>query len=270
MRKCISYVALWLLVAVLPLTVVAQPTDMVLVEEGTYMPFYSSSEDSVAVAPFYIDKYPVTNRQFLEFVEANPEWRRSNVKSIFAAEGYLKHWAGDLDLGPEAEKIRHSPITNISWFAARAYAKWKGKRLPTLEEWEYVASANQHKPLASRDEEFVQTILDWYSRPNTQTLPAVGSDKPNFHGTYDMHGLIWKWVQDFNTVFITGESRADQGELKQFYCAAGSSASADADKGNYAAFLRYAFRGSLEADFTVNNLGFRCAMDAKNENQRES
>jgi formylglycine-generating enzyme required for sulfatase activity len=92
-------------------------------------------------------------------------------------------------------------------------------------------------------------------------MPAVGQQAPNYHGVHDMHGLAWEWVQDFNTVFITGESRSDQGELKQFYCAAGSSAAADSDKGNYAAFLRFAFRGSLEADFSVGNLGFRCAKD---------
>jgi formylglycine-generating enzyme required for sulfatase activity len=133
-----------------------------------------------------------------------------------------------------------------------------------LDEWEYVAAASEHKPLASRDKGFVQQILDWYSKPNPDVLPAVGQKKPNYYGIYDMHGLIWEWVQNFNTVFISGESRGDQGELKQFYCAAGSSAATDADKENYAAFLRYAFRGSLEADFSVGNLGFRCAKDISN------
>lgn len=242
-------------------TVSAQSDEMVHIESGTYMPFYNSTDDSVTVESFYLDKYAVTNAEFLEFVKANPKWRRSNIKSVFAEKGYLKHWAGDLDLGPNAAKIKDSPVTNISWFAARAYAKWKDKRLPTLDEWEYVASASQHNPLASRDKEFVQQILDWYSQPNPDVLPAVGQSKPNYHGIYDMHGLIWEWVQDFNTVFISGESRGDQGELKQFYCAAGSSAATDADKENYAAFLRYAFRGSLEADFSVGNLGFRCAKD---------
>ncbi|WP_205720139.1 formylglycine-generating enzyme family protein [Fodinibius halophilus] len=239
----------------------AQPKGMAHIERGTYMPFYSSSGDSVTVEPFFMDKYPVTNADFLAFVKENPEWRKSNVKSIFAEEGYLKHWQGDLNLGPKAEKIRSSPVTNVSWFAARAYAKWKGKRLPTLDEWEYVASANQQKPLASRDKEFVQKILDWYSKPNPDTMPNVGQKKPNYHGVYDMHGLIWEWVQNFNTVFISGASRSDQGELKQFYCAAGSSAATDADKENYAAFLRYSLRGSLEADFSVGNLGFRLAKD---------
>lgn len=239
----------------------AQPDGMERIEGDTFMPFYSSTEDSVTVESFYLDKHAVTNAEFLEFVKANPKWRRSQVKKIFADKGYLKHWAGDLDLGPKEEKVKNSPVTNISWFAARAYAKWKGKRLPTLYEWEYVASASRHKPLASRDKEFVQKILDWYSRPNADTLPAVGRGSPNFHGIHDMHGLIWEWVQDFNTVFVSGESRGDQGELKQFYCAAGSSAASETDKENYAAFLRYAFRGSLEADYSVGNLGFRCAKD---------
>lgn len=239
----------------------AQPEGMVHIESGTFMPFYNTSEDSVTVESFYLDKYPVTNAQFLEFVKANPEWRRSQIKSVFADKGYLKHWGSDLDLGPNADDIKDSPVTNISWFAARAYAKWKDKRLPTLNEWEYVASASRHKPLASRDKDFVQQILDWYSRPNPKLLLEVGQHEPNYYGVYDLHGLIWEWVQDFNTVFISGESRNDQGELKQFYCAAGSSAVSDVDKENYAAFLRYAFRGSLEADFSVTNLGFRCAND---------
>ncbi len=242
-------------------SVSAQPNDMVIIDGGKFMPFYSFTGDSVSVESFYLDKYPVTNGEFLEFVTANPQWRRSQVKSVFADKGYLKHWAGDLDIGSNNENLKNAPVTNVSWFAARAYAKWKGKRLPTLDEWEYAASASRDTPMAARDAEFVQTILDWYSRPNPDDLPVVGKREPNYYGVYDLHGLIWEWVMDFNTVFISGESRADQGELKQFYCAAGSAAASDADKENYAAFLRYAFRGSLEGDFSVNNLGFRCAKD---------
>lgn len=239
----------------------AQSEEMVLVPEGTFMPFYSFSDDSVTVDAFYLSKYPVTNAEFLEFVTENPEWRRSQVKKVFADDGYLKHWAGDLDPGPNSEATQNSPVTNVSWFAARAYAKWKGKRLPTLDEWEYAAAASPEKPIANRDPAYVQTIMDWYSKPNPERLPAVGLREANYHGIHDLHGLIWEWVMDFNTVFISGESRADQGELKQFYCAAGSSAASDTDKENYAAFLRYAFRGSLDADFSVGNLGFRLAMD---------
>lgn len=249
---------LFVILCGLSFSAIAQPEGMVAVEQGVFMPFYSSTDDSTTVESFYMDTHPVTNSQFLEFVKENEKWRRSQVKSVFADEDYLRHWKGELELG---NINPNAPVTNVTWFAARAYAKWKGKRLPTLDEWEYVASASASKPLASRDKAFVRQILDWYSQPNPDQMPSVGDGEANYHGIYDMHGLVWEWIQDFNTVFVSGESRADQGELKQFYCAAGSSAATDSDKENYAAFLRYAFRGSLEADFSVGNLGFRCAKE---------
>lgn len=249
----------------LAFTAHAQPEGMAEVTGGTFLPFYSDVEDSVTVRNFYMDVHPVTNAEYLEFVRENPDWQRSKVKEIFAEEGYLTHWGGDLDLGEDEEMIADSPVTNVSWFAARAYAKWKGRRLPSLHEWEYAALANSEKAQAGRDPEFVRTILDWYSRPNPEFLPNVGQTPANVHGVQDLHGLVWEWVEDFNTVFITGESRADQDDLNQFYCAAGSAAASDSEKGNYAAFLRYAFRGSLEADFSVGSLGFRTARDLEPE-----
>lgn len=247
--------------------VYAQSDQDVKIEAGAFLPFYSLSGDSVNVPSFYMDKYPVTNQEFLEFVTENPKWQRSKIKSVFAGDDYLKHWAGDLDLGENSDKLKNSPVTNVSWFAARAYAKWKGRRLPTLDEWEYVASASETKALASRDTSFQNKILDWYSKPNPETHPSIGQNKPNYHGVYDLHGLVWEWVQDFNTVFVSGESRADQDKLNQFYCAAGSTAASDEDKANYVAFLRYSLRGSLAADYSIGNLGFRTAKSIDNDLQ---
>ncbi|MEX0647141.1 MAG: formylglycine-generating enzyme family protein [Balneolaceae bacterium] len=243
------------------------PDDMVKVEGGVYIPFYNSGteEAEAQVETFYIDKYHVTNQDFLDFVTENPEWRKSMVKPIFADEGYLKHWEGDLNLGPDTGEIRNSPVTNISWFAARAYAKWKNKRLPTLDEWEFAASASEYEPVASRDSSFVRKVLTLYGQPQPEKLPPVGSGQPNYHGIYNLHGQVWEWVENFNTVFITGESRDGGGTNRQFYCAAGAAASPDTE--NYAAFIRFALRGSLEAHYTTKNLGFRLAQDVNNEIQ---
>jgi formylglycine-generating enzyme required for sulfatase activity len=237
----------------------ATPEGMVRVKGGTYQPFNGAQGDRVEVSSFYMDVYPVTNADYLEFVRENPQWRRSQVKKVFADEGYLQHWAGDLDLGLQAEQIRNGPVTNVSWFAARAYAAWRGKRLPTLDEWEFAAQASAEKPFAGQDPAFVGKILDWYSRPKPPTHPSVGKNPPNFYAIYDLHGLVWEWVLDFNSVFTTGDSREGGGINTQFYCAAGSATASDTE--NYAAFMRFAFRGSLEGDYTVKNLGFRCAKD---------
>jgi len=59
---------------------------------------------------------------------------------------------------------------------------------------------------------------------------------------------------------VTGESRADQSIERTLYCGAGAAGATDFE--NYAAFMRYAFRSSLQASYCIANLGFRCAHDA--------
>jgi hypothetical protein len=77
---------------------------------------------------------PVTNAGFLAFVKANSKWKRSEVKKPFADPDYLQLWADDYKLGSQADG--NAPVKYVSWFAAKAYAQWKGKRLPTTAEWE--------------------------------------------------------------------------------------------------------------------------------------
>jgi len=241
------------------------PAGMARLPAGVYAPLYKTSgaAGAVAVQAFYLDVYPVTNAEFLEFVSANPSWRRSQAKRLFADASYLRHWGGDLDLGPQGEAIQNSPVTNISWFAARAYSKWRGKRLPTLAEWEYAALASPNNPNASAEAENNQRILRWYSKPAWKLLPPVGSTFKNFWGVYDMHGLVWEWVSDFNTALVTGDSRGDTGLERPLFCGSGSVNAADFQ--NYAAFMRYALRSSLRADYSVPHVGFRCARDVPQE-----
>ncbi len=257
-----GYVSLLLLISITS----GQETDsLVYILDGTFSPLYTSENDPdiISVGAFLIDRYPVTNSEFLEFVKVNPQWRRSQIKKIFADNTYLQHWPGDLELGDEKNLIKNSPVTCISWYAARAYAKWKGKRLPTLAEWEYVAAASEMQPYGRNDPEFLQRILNWYSKPTPVKFPSVGSTFKNYWGLYDLHGLIWEWVADFNTALVTGESRADSGLDRQFYC--GSASIGASDFKDYAAFMRYGFRSSLKAHYTIANLGFRCARDIKPE-----
>ena len=225
---------------------------MAVVAAGEFKPMFAGKEadQSIPVRAFEIDVVPVTNADFLEFVKANPTWRRSLKKRLFADGSYLASWAGDLDLGsldPQA------PVTQVSWFAAKAYAKWLGKRLPTLAEWELAAGLTGAGP------EMTRKILDWYGQPTPKTFPAVGQGAPNQSGLYDLHGLVWEWVLDFNTAMVTGESRGDSALERNLYCGAGAVGAANPN--DYAAFMRYAFRAALKADYAIKNLGFRCVRD---------
>lgn len=232
---------------------------MMYIRGGYYTPFLqvSGSAEKVSIHSFYLDVHAVTNQEFLEFVKKNPQWARSRVPHLLADDGYLQQWESDFKIGND--KILNSPVTNVSWFAAEAYAKWAGKRLPTMDEWEYAASAAPVN--LPKDETLTSYILNWYGNPTPDVLPDVESAFKNKLGVYDMLGLIWEWVYDFNSVIAGSDSRS-QGTLeKGLFCAAASQNAVN--KEDYASFMRFAFRESLEADYTIRNLGFRCAMDAK-------
>ncbi|MCK9425329.1 MAG: formylglycine-generating enzyme family protein [Ignavibacteriaceae bacterium] len=232
---------------------------MVLIPGGSYKPFFSDSNSAkiVRIKSFLVDKYPVTNEEFLSFAIKNPLWRKSKAKRIFADANYLSHWKSDFELGENVNP--KSPVTNISWFAAKAYAASFGKRLSTIAEWEYIGRASASKADGTKDSEYKKAILRWYSLPNTKGLQAVGKSKPNYYHVYDLHGLIWEWVLDFNTALVTGESRGDTNLERNLFC--GNGAVGSSDFSDYAAFMRFGFRSSLQATYAIHNLGFRCVKD---------
>jgi formylglycine-generating enzyme len=231
------------------------PPDMATVTGGSFIPLYGNKNIPREVTTFLLDQYPVTNAQFLAFVVSHPEWQRTQVKKIFAGIGYLQHWSGDTELGANAPP--DSPVTNVSWFAARAYLREQGKRLPSEDEWEFAARADATKIDASTDPVFVKKLLTWYSRPGTTAPPSIKSLEKNVHGVYGMHGAVWEWVNDFNSQMVTGESRGDKTLDRSLFCGAGALNATDV--ANYAAFMRYAFRSSLKGSYCVGTLGFRGA-----------
>ncbi|PWB25541.1 formylglycine-generating enzyme family protein [Flavobacterium sp. HTF] len=232
----------------------AQEAKMAHIQEGTFVPLYgATSKKPVVVKSFSIDIYPVTNIAFLNFIKKNPAFGRSKIKGIFADKSYLNYWKNDFDFG---KANPNSPVTSVSWFAAKKYCECQGKCLPTMDEWEYVAMADEKRTDARTRKEFNEYILSWYEKSKTYENP-IGSTFKNYWGVYDMHGLVWEWTADFNSLFLSGESRKDKSSDKNLFC--GASSVNASDLMDYAAFMRYAFRGSLKAKYSTRNLGFRCA-----------
>ena len=232
-------------------------TSMAHIKKGAYIPLYGSvNKKQVLVSSFYIDKYPVVNAQFQAFTNSHPNYSKSKIKGLFSEKNYLDYWESDESFGTYNT---NAPVTNVSWFEAKYYCECQGKRLPTMDEWEYVAMADEKYADARTREEFNKYILSWYEKPKSFLNP-IGSTFKNYWGVYDMHGLIWEWTADFNSIFLSGESRKDKDTDKLLFC--GSASINASDLMDYAAFMRYAFRGSLKANYTTRNLGFRCAKDS--------
>ena len=204
------------------------------------------------VKSFLVMDKAVTRGEFNLFLEKNPEWSVKEANKLYVDESYLDNYQLD-------EETRQVPMTSVSWFVAKAYCESLGMRLPTVNEWEYLAAASESKKDANKNPKFLRRILDWYGEPRDKQLKNVGSIYKNVYDVWDMHGLIWEWVEDFNSSFVTGESRQDGSLNKDMFCGAGSMSFGD--KENYAAFMRFAFRSSLKGNSSVWNLGFRCVRD---------
>ncbi len=232
---------------------------MAIVPAGRYRPLYAApGAERVAVAAFALDRGPVTTGEFLAFVERHPEWRRDRVRRVFADAGYLADWMTPTDAG--SLTARRRPATQVSWFAARAYCASLGKRLPTVDEWEYVAAASERTADARGDATFRSRVLALYAGVGKRTS---AESFVNAYGVRAMHGVVWEWTLDFNSVVLDDDSRATgsgaDARDRHLYCA--SAALNATDPSDYPAFLRQAVRAGLGARSSTSTVGFRCAAE---------
>lgn len=171
------------------------PSDMVFFRAGRFFRIGSDKWEkdaetdekphhNVHLDAFYMDKYETTNAQYKEFIDANPQWQKNRIPKKYHDGDYLKHWNGN-DYPPD--KANH-PVVYVSWYAAMAYAEWRGKRLPTEAEWERAARGSWHWRAINAD-------TANYGEKVGDTTP-VGTYPPDASGLYGMAGNVWEWCLD--------------------------------------------------------------------------
>src|SRR4051812_24195731 len=106
-----KYAALLLAVV----TFAAHAAEYVAVRGGTFASVLPADDKAadVNVAPYRLRSEPVTNAEFLAFVIAHPQWRRTQTARVFAEQRYLVHWSDDLALGSNAAP--EQPVVQVSW-----------------------------------------------------------------------------------------------------------------------------------------------------------
>lgn len=135
-------------------------------------------EHKVKLAAYRMDKYPVTNAQYARFV---------------AATGYRAplHWTnGRIPPGLELH-----PVTMVTWYDAKAYAEWAGKRLPTEAEWERAARGTDGRrwPWGNSMD---TARLNTYSQVGSTTKVTAYPTGASPDGLMDMAGNVSDWVAD--------------------------------------------------------------------------
>ena len=155
------------------------------------------SRHQVYLDTYWIDRYPVTCRQYREFIEAggyqNERWWSPTGWKWLQENPVAQplYWSS-------ASTWNNHPVCGVSWYEADAYARFVGKRLPTEAEWEKAASwdAATGQP---RTYPWGQAIPDSH-RCNLDN--SVGQTTPvnayplgqSTYGCYEMLGNVWEWT----------------------------------------------------------------------------
>ena len=170
-------------------------------------------EKAMQVAPFFIDKFPVTNAEFKRFLDATHYAPKD-------AGDFLRDWKN----GSYPQGWENRPVTWVSLEDARAYAKWAGKRLPHEWEWQLAAQGTD-----GRVYPWGNLWLPASAPTPDQSRSMRGPDPVDAHpqgaspyGVMDMVGNVWQWTDEFAdehtraTILRGGEYYQPQGSVWYF------------------------------------------------------
>jgi ergothioneine biosynthesis protein EgtB len=260
------------------------PSDMVNVPGGIFEVGYSGNgfcydnelpEHKVYLTPFKIDVLPVTNGQYVDFIEdggyQNYRYWLADGWDLVEDQGWnaplywtyqdnmwkKKDFRGLREIDPD------EPVVNVSYYEADAYARWIGKRLPTEAEWEKAASW---------DEELQRkTIYPWGNRrptPRHANLyesylwgpSKVGSypEGRSYYGCHHMIGDVWEWTSSEYVLYPGFKPKfpeyTDKWTINQKVLRGGCFATPTAQ-------IRNTYRNYFKPDERIPFAGFRCAVD---------
>jgi len=151
--------------------------------DAAFIPYpYNFDSLKVELDDFYMDRYPVTNKQFYEFMLA------TNY-SPGDTTNFLKHW----NHGTYPDSLADHPVVWISLTDARTYAHWMGKRLPSEIEWQYAAQGTDGRKWPWGDT-FDSTICNYASGRTSPVHQYPGGRSP--FGVEDMTGNVWQLCHD--------------------------------------------------------------------------
>jgi formylglycine-generating enzyme required for sulfatase activity len=172
-------------------------TDMIIIQGGEFNRGADNGNRDEAprhcvdLESFAIDIHPVTNEQFIRFLEVmGGEKDVNNNDIIRLRESRIRRSAGRLSI--ESGYSKH-PVVGVTWYGSMAYANWIGKRLPSEAEWEIAARGGLDIEPYPTGDKIEKTQSNFFSSDTT----TVMSYAANNHGLYDMSGNVYEWCQDW-------------------------------------------------------------------------
>lgn len=206
----------------------AVPEKMTFVSGGEYRLASSTrpTDNKVKLDDYFIDKFEVTNKDYKEFISAGGYLRQEYWKVPVVKDSRTLSWNEAMSLFRDrtglpaprewsnqdfpADKAAH-PVTGVTWYEAAAFAEFKGKKLPTVFQWEKAARNGEHQ-----DASYKMPWGDLFPgdsikhRANFEDPGTVPVDSHEFgiseFGAFNMAGNVSEWVlnQGVDGYFATG------------------------------------------------------------------
>lgn len=198
---------------------------------------------TVNLDSFLIDKYEVTNGEFIVFYQAT----QGNVANSFIEKQKQ-----------EISQWSQLPVNQVTWFQAQAYCEWKKKRLPTELEWEKAARGPDglEYPWGNswNAENLNEGSGEWESG-----LAPVGSfsQGKSFYGVHDMSGNVAEWIADWYQMYPGNKYKSQFSGTSHKVVRGGGWGGI----GHYVipALFRASHRDYEKPDRIFIDIGFRCA-----------
>jgi len=139
-------------------------------------------QHTVRLDDYFIDRYEVTNLQYQAFIEATARRAPDHFEQRALPPGKADH-----------------PVTFVTWFDARDYCAWAGKRLPSEQEWEKAARGTQARIFPWGDEFDIRaanTPVRWARLGREGDTAPIGAFPAGAspYGLQDMSGNVWEWT----------------------------------------------------------------------------
>lgn len=261
-----------------------KPKGMVEIPEGIYELGFNGEgfcydnelpEHKVYLQAFKIDVAPVTNGEFMKFMEdggyeefsywlsdgwdlVKEQGWKAPLYWVYVNDKWMKKdFRGYHEIDPD------EPVTNVSYYEADAYARWAGKRLPTEAEWEKAASWNEELGR--------KTLYPWGDEKPTNEHAnllesyiwhpsRIGSypKGKSYYGCYNMIGDVWEWTSSEYVLYPRFKSRfseyTDKWAINQKVLRGGSFATPVNQ-------IRNSYRNYFRPSDRILFSGFRCAKD---------
>ena len=214
--------------------------------------YFEEPVRKVNIDGFWIDKCEVTNYQFLRVVAQHPFLRKSTFPRKYHDGNYLLNWTDDLvpEIGSELK-----PVVYVSWYAARHYCNFSGKRLLSEAEWEMATRAGIDGEYSFEGGVNFLSDYAWFQQNSGGRIQTTAQKMSNPNDLFDLHGNVWEWVFDWFGTYPNLKSINPQGpEVGKYRILRGGSWN-DPPK-----YLRSSMRRDALPTSTFDNVGFRCAL----------